>query len=125
MQPIKITAEGNFKSLGNKKAEILCDDAIIIFSKINGAVMGAAKNGDPSFTREVNAWVVGFDTTPDVYTRISQGVLQLFSASEDEKANQYNLINLIQFLITNGGLRDKVRLSISEELIHNTKEDFS
>lgn len=121
MKPIKISIRGEFKQAGEKHEEIECDDAIIIFSSINGAVMGASKNGDPAYTRDVSAWVGGFDSMPDVYTRLSQGVLQMFLNSENERNNQFNLVNLIQFFIANGGLADQVRLSLSEEFV-NRKE---
>lgn len=121
MKPIKISIDGDFKQAGEQHNEIECDDAILIFSSINGAVMGISKNGDPAYTRDVSAWVGGFDSMPDVYTRLSQGVLQMFTNSENERINQFNLVNLIQFLIANGGLSDQVKLSLSEKFI-NGKE---
>lgn len=118
MKPIKISIDGDFKQTGPDHSEIECDDAVVIYSNINGAVMGISKNGDPAFTREVSAWVGGFGSMTDVYTRLSQGVLQMFMNPENERINQFNLVNLIQFLIVNGGLSDKVRLSLSEDFVH-------
>lgn len=122
MKPIKISIDGHFNQKGPDHSEIDCDDAIIICSNINGAVIGVSKNGDPAYTRDVSVWVGGFGSMPDVYTRLSQGVLQMFMSSENERVNQFNLVNLIQFLIANGGLSDKVRLSLSEDLV-NGKEN--
>lgn len=121
MKPIKISIDGDFKQKGADYNKIECDDAVIIYSNVNGAVIGTSKNGDPVFTRDVSVWVGGFGNMPDVYTRLSQGVLQMFTCSENERVNQYNLVNLIQFLIANGGLSDKVCLSLSENFI-NGKE---
>lgn len=121
MKPIKISINGEFKQAGEQHNEIECDDAILIFSSINGAVMGISKNGEPAYTRDVSVWVGGFDSMPDVYTRLSQGVLQMFMNSEDKRINQFNLVNLIQFLIANGGLSDQVKLSLSEKFV-NGKE---
>lgn len=121
MKPVKISVTGEFKQVGEQHSKIECEDAIIIYSTINGAVMGISQNGDPAYTRDVSAWVGGFDSMPDVYTRLSQGVLQMFMQSENKRVNQFNLVNLIQFLITNGGLSNQVRLSLSEEFI-NGKE---
>lgn len=121
MKPIKISIDGEFKQAGEPHNEIECDDAILIFSSINGAVMGISKNGEPAYTRDVSVWVGGFDSMPDVYTRLSQGVLQMFMNSEDKRINQFNLVNLIQFLIANGGLSDQVKLSLSEKFV-NGKE---
>lgn len=121
MKPINISIDGEFKYAEVKHDEIECDDAILIFSTINGAVIGKSQNGDPAYTRDVSAWVGGFKSIPDVYTRLSQGVLQIFTDSENERLNQYNLVNLIQFLIVNGGLSDHVRLSLSEKFV-NKKE---
>lgn len=121
MKPIKLSIEGDFKEKGPGHSEIECDDAVVIYSSINGAVIGASKNGDPAFTRDVSVWVGGFRSMPDVFTRLSQGVLRMFTNSESERVSQFNLVNLIQFLIANGGLSDKVRLSLSEDFV-NGKE---
>lgn len=121
MKPIKISVDGHFKQNGPEHSEIGCDDAVVIFSNINGAVMGVSKNGAPAFTRDVSVWMGGFESMPDVYTRLSQGVLQMFMSSENERVNQFNLVNLIQFLIANGGLSDKVRLSLNEDFVNNGK----
>lgn len=122
MKQIKISIDGDFKQKGPDHNEIECDDAVVIYSNINGAVIGTSKNGDPAFTRDVSVWVGGFGSMPDVYTRLSQGVLQMFMSSENERVNQFNLVNLIQFLIANGGLSDKVRLSLNEDFVNNGKE---
>lgn len=122
MKPIKISVDGDFKQQGIKHNDIECDDAIVIYSGINGAVMGASKNGEPAFTREVSTWVGGFGSMSDVYTRLSQSVLQMFINSQNEQINQFNLVNLIQFLITNGGLSDHVKLSVSEEFVSRKGE---
>lgn len=108
MMPINISIDSDIKQKGPDHNEIECDDAAVIYSNINGAVIGASKNGDPIFTRDVSVWVGGFGSMPDVYTRLSQGVLQMFTCSENERVNQFNLVNLIQFLIANDGLSDKV-----------------
>lgn len=121
MRPIKISMDSDFKRKGADHSEIECDDAVVIYSNINGTVIGISKNGAPAFTRDISVWVEGFESIPDVYTRLSQGVLQMFMNSENERINQFNLVNLIQFLIVNGGLSDKVRLSLSEDLV-NGKE---
>lgn len=123
MKPIKISVDGDFKQKGKQQAEIECDDAIVIYSKINGAVLGTAKTGEPVFTRDVSTWVGGFSSMPDVYTRLSQGILQLFMSSKNERVNQYNIVNLIQFLINNGGLSDDVRLSISEGFVSGKERE--
>lgn len=122
MSKIHVSANCEVPKEGNKTFETACDDAIMIFSNINGAVMGAAKNGDPAYTRKVSAWCGGFASSSEVLTRLSQGALQIFTASDNQEANEYNLVNFIQFLIDHGGLKDKVHLSVSEELIANTRE---
>lgn len=120
-KPIKLTVHADFKEQGDRRTEIPCDDAIIIFSNVNGAVMNTGKQGDGSLTRQVDAYCVGFPTQPDMMTRLSQAILPLIMQSEDAKINQYNMVNLLQFLITNSGLEDKVKLYVSEELIANTE----
>ncbi len=120
-KPIKLTVHADFKEQGDRSTEISCDDAIIIFSNVNGAVMNTGKQGDGSLTRQVDAYCVGFPSQPDMMTRLSQAILPLIMQSEDAKINQYNMVNLLQFLITNSGLEDKVKMYVSEELIANTE----
>lgn len=119
-RPIQISVNGNFKKVGEKRFDLDCDDAIIIFSKINGAFLGNTEAEKAVLTREVGAWVGGFDDEPGLYDRLSQAVLQIFSSYVDEKISNYNLINFIQFLINNSNLRDKATIRVSENLISNT-----
>lgn len=120
-KPIKLTIHADFKEQGDRSTEISCDDAIVIFSNVNGAVMNAGKQGEGSLTRQVDAYCVGFPAQPDMMTRLSQAILPLIMQSDDKKINQYNMVNLLQFLIINSGLEDKAKLYVSEELIANAK----
>ena len=119
---IKIEGERVKPEDGNYLVEINCDDAIIIYSNITGAVMNPDQNGELSYTRKVEAWVNGLKKPTDVFTRLSQIVLRVFMDSPDQKNNEYNLVNFIQILITQAGLEGKVRLRLGEELIANSKE---
>jgi len=119
---IKIEGERVKPEDGHYLVEINCDDAIIIYSNITGAVMNPDQNGELSYTRKVEAWVNGLKKPTDVFTRLSQIVLRVFMDSPDQKNNEYNLVNFIQILITQAGLEGKVRLRLGEELIANSKE---
>lgn len=100
----------------SKDFEINGDDAIIISSNITGVVMGAAANGDPAYTREISVWSGGFHRAGDLYTRLSQAVLQVFSRGEKEMV-EHNLVSFIMFIINKSSLKDKVSLRVREDLI--------
>lgn len=105
-----------------KNLSMECDDAIIISSTINGARLHAAANGDPSFTRNVNVWAGGFRQGPDLYTRLSQAVIQVITQTGDRKTAEYNLLNFLIFIIEHSVLKGKVSLHVKESLLSNTKE---
>ena len=124
-KPIKLNVNADFKEKGANNIDIACDDAIIIFSNVDGAVMDAGKDGEGSLTRQTSAYCVGFTSQPEMMTRLSQGIFPLIMQSDDQKINQYNLVNLLQFLIVNGGLEKDAKLYVSEKLMGNTGGDQS
>lgn len=118
-RPIKIKIEGQFKGVGEKRASINCDDYILIYSEVNGATYDPDSDKEPSLTREVSAGIGGFPSAADMYDRLTQATVQMFQMSNDQKVNDYNLINYICNLINFSGLGDKVTLSVSEEYMAN------
>lgn len=121
MKSIQIQMDSEFKRAGERHNEIKCDDSILFFSFINDAVMGMSQNGDPVYAGNESTWLGGFDNVPDVYTRLYPGGFRMSMNSGNERINRINLVNLIQSLIANGRLSEKMRLSLSEEFI-NGKE---
>lgn len=118
-RPITIQVDGTFKDTGKQHAEIECDDYITIFSKVNGATFDPEGKKEPSLTREVGISTANFKDITDVYNRLTQGTVQIFKASDNEKVNDYNLINFICTLIKYGGLSNKVHLTVNEECLAN------
>ena len=123
MKPIKINVSGQFDMNEKKGFEKECDDAIIITSSVTGAVMDKTKNGDPTYTRQVDAWIGGFKTMPDMFTRLSEAVIQLITHGQPEHIAKHNLLSFIMFVVNNSMLKGSVKVSVNEDLLNgNTKE---
>lgn len=118
-RPITIQIDSHLKNVGENHDIIECDDYLMIYSKVNGATFDPEGNKEPSLTRDVSAGIGGFKTMSDIYNRLTQGTLQFFSLSEDPSVNDYNLVNYISELIKYGGLSEKVRLTVTEDLLAN------
>lgn len=110
------TASGN-----SQEIEISGDDAVVIVSNITGAVLGAAANGDPSYTREVDIWAGGFCTKGDLFSRLAEATVQVFSDGGG-KSVEHNLVNFIMFIINNSSLKGKVSLHVKEDLIETGRK---
>lgn len=119
-RPIKISI--NAVNVAETIPPIECDDAIVISSNINGAVLNATAEGDPSYTRNVGVWVGGFRAASEMLTRLSQAIIQVISQTGDEKAVKYNLLNFLVFVIDRSILKGQVSLHVREGFIDNTKE---
>lgn len=101
---------------------IECDDAIVISSNIDGAVLNATADGDPAYTRKVGVWVGGFRTAGELFTRLSQAIIQVITQTGDEEAVKHNLLNFLVFVIEHSTLKSQVSLHVREGFIDNTKE---
>lgn len=113
-KPINITITGEFPNEGQQTAEISCDDALVIFSNVNGAVMGKAQDGGPAMTRDITAWCGGFKHTTDMYDRLTAAALNLFGTASTKEIAEYNLLNYLMALINNSTLRGRVEVRVSD-----------
>lgn len=121
-KPINIHTQIALWSNAPEDLSMECDDAVIIALSINGGRLHAAANGDPSFTRDVNLWAGGFRSKADLYTRLSQAVIQVLMQTGDCKETEHNLLNFLIFVIENSLLKGKASLHVKEQLLDNTKE---
>lgn len=99
-----------------------CDDAIIIYSNIDGAVLNATADGDPAYTRKVGICVGGFRADSELFTRLSQAIIQVITQTGDKEAVRHNLLNFLVFVIEHSILKGQVSLHVREGFIDNTKE---
>lgn len=97
------------------------NDAILIYSEIDGVLLNVAKDGEPSYTRDVSVWCDGFKSQAEIYTRLSQAVIEVIGGTKNKDVAKYNLINFMVFLINHSG-NDDITIHVGEKYIKNTKE---